>query len=147
VDVYITRPIARILRSGKKDIYISDQGNLIETSTQYTSRVLLISGGYVSQFSKNLKKDPVQRKLFEFLNYIHKDEFWKAQISQIDMNADGELILYPQVTKQYIQFGTLDDWEKKMYKLRIFYNKILPFKGWNSYTRVNLVYENQIICE
>ena len=63
------------------------------------------------------------------------------------MNKDGEMILYPQVTRQYVQFGTIDDWERKMAKLKIFYDRILPFKGWNSYTRVNLKYDNQIICE
>jgi cell division protein FtsQ len=147
VDVYIARPIARILRPGARDTYISDKGNLIETSTKYTSRVLLISGSYVKNLNKNLRKDQAQRDLFDFLRFIYKDKFWKAQISQIDINTDGELIIYPQITKQYIQFGTIEDWQKKMYKLKIFYSKILPFRGWNNYSRVNLEYENQIICE
>jgi len=147
VDAYIARPIARILRPGVKDTYISDKGNLIETSTKYTSRVLLLSGNYMSNFNKNLRKDPGQRDLFALLQFINNDKFWKAQISQVEINADGEMTLYPQVTKQYIQFGTIEDWQKKMHKLKIFYSKILPFKGWNNYSRVNLVYENQIICE
>jgi cell division protein FtsQ len=147
VDVYIARPIARILRPGVNDTYISDKGNLIATSTKYTSRVLLVSGNYVNNLNKNLRKDKSQRDLYDFLSFIYNDKFWKAQISQVEINSEGEMILYPQVTKQYIQFGPIEDWKKKMYKLKIFYSKILPFKGWNNYSRVNLVYENQIICE
>ena len=147
VDAYIARPIARVMRTGKTDIYITDRGNLVETSTKYTSRVLLITGDCVNHLSQNLKQDSSQQVLFDFLDYIYHNPFWKAQIAQIDMNADGEMVIYPQVTRQYIQFGTLDEWQEKLEKLKIFYDKILPFKGWNTYSRVNLIYENQIICE
>ena len=147
VDAYIARPIARIIRTGKPDHYITDKGNLVETSTKYTSRVLLITGDYVSNFKHNLRKDSSQQVLFNFLEYIYNNPFWKAQIAEIDIDRDGEMVIYPQVTKQYIQFGTLDEWPEKMEKLKIFYMKILPFKGWNAYSRVNLIYENQIICE
>jgi cell division protein FtsQ len=147
VDAYIARPIARIMQNGKPDLYITDKGNLVKTSTNYTSRVLLITGDYVKNFRQNLRQDSAQQVLFNFLEYIYNDDFWKAQIAQIDINSDGEMTIYPQVTKQYVQFGTLDEWPEKMEKLKIFYDKILPFKGWNAYTRVNLIYENQIICE
>lgn len=147
VDVYIARPIARVIQQGKKDLYISDLGYLIETSGRYTSRVPLISGAYVDHFRENLKKDIQQKNLFEFLMYIHNDEFWKAQVSQLEIDGEGDIILYPQVTRQLVHFGNVQGWEKKLTKLKIFYDKILPFKGWNTYTKVNLKYDNQIICE
>ncbi len=147
IDAYVAVPIARIMRPGKPDLYVTEQGDLIQTSPKYTSRTLLITGQYVNNFSRSLKKDTVQQKLLELLQFIDKDPFWKAQITQIDMDKDADLGLYPEVSKQYIQFGNLDDWRKKMFKLKIFYDKILPFKGWNAYSKVNLEYENQIICE
>jgi cell division protein FtsQ len=147
VDIYIAKPIARIIRQGKKDLYISDQGNLIETTARYTTRVILISGAFADNLSENLKKDAAHRKLFEFLVHINGDPFWKAQISQLHIDSDGDIILYPQVTRQFVQFGKVDGWEAKLFKLRVFYDKILPFKGWNTYTKVNLEYDNQIICE
>jgi cell division protein FtsQ len=55
--------------------------------------------------------------------------------------------MYPQVGKQYIEFGKAEQIEEKFSKLTIFYQKILPFKGWNTYKRVNLKYFNQIVCE
>ncbi len=147
VDAYIAVPIARIMRPGKPDKYITEKGNLIQTSVKYTSRVLLITGGYTDSLTENIKKDTSRQNLFEFLQYINDNPFWKAQIAQINIDRDGDMTLYPQVTKQYVEFGNLDDWQRKMYKLKIFYEKILPFKGWNTYSRVNLMYDNQIICE
>ena len=76
-----------------------------------------------------------------------QDEFLNAQIAEIEINKNKQLILYPQVTKQYIEFGELSDIESKIEKLNIFYKDILPFKGWNTYERVSLKFKNQIVCE
>jgi len=57
------------------------------------------------------------------------------------------MVLYPQVTKQMVEFGKPEDIEVKFKKLRIFYTEILPKKGWNRYEKVNLKYRDQIIAE
>ena len=81
------------------------------------------------------------------LKYIENDAFWKAQIAHILIKKDGEIELYPQVTKQVVEFGMPEDFDGKFSKLLTFYKEILPKKGWNTYDRVNLKFENQIICE
>jgi cell division protein FtsQ len=86
-------------------------------------------------------------QLFELINHINVDNFWKAQIAQVVIQDNGEIKLLPQVTKQYIEFGDLNHIENKFSRLKIFYKEILPRKGWNSYSRVNVKYKNQIICE
>jgi cell division protein FtsQ len=55
--------------------------------------------------------------------------------------------LYPQMGKQIIEFGMATDIESKFRKLKIFYKKILPVKGWNRYSKISLAYQDQIICE
>jgi cell division protein FtsQ len=81
------------------------------------------------------------------INFIDEDEFWKAQIAQIEIDKAGEMLIYPQVGKQVIEFGTADNYEVKLKKLKLFFKKILPYKGWNTYTKVNIKYNNQIVCE
>ena len=63
------------------------------------------------------------------------------------IDRHGDIILYPQVTRQLIEFGKAEHFEEKFRKLRYFYTKILPSKGWNHYARVNVEFEHQIICE
>ena len=86
-------------------------------------------------------------KVFDLLRYIEQDDFWRAQIAHVLVREDGEVELYPQVTKQKIEFGEPKDFEEKFSKLMTFYKEILPRKGWNHYDRVNVKFKDQIICE
>jgi cell division protein FtsQ len=85
--------------------------------------------------------------LMDVLEFIYKDEFWKAQITEIEIQRNGDLILYTQVSRQYVEFGKPEIVENKFARLKIFYKDILPRKGWNVYERVNLKFKDQIICE
>ncbi len=148
IDVMLNIPIARLLLDGTEDFYICQSGEIMPTSDKYTSRVLLISGDYFTDISLDkLEKDSIYPKLLDLISYIYKDEFWKAQISQIDINKSGYITLFPQVTKQYIEFGEPVLIDQKFLKLKVYYKKILPYMGWNHYTKVNVEYKDQIVCE
>lgn len=148
IEVSLNKPIARILRNNKPDSYLCESGKVITTSDKYTSRVLLISGDYFKGVtSGNIASDSTYGNVFQLVTFIHNDEFWRAQIAQLSINKSGDITIYPQVTKQHIEFGKAEDINAKFLKLKYFYTKILPYKGWNHYARVNVEYENQIICE
>jgi cell division protein FtsQ len=109
---------------------------------------MLVSGAGMKALSESqIVIDDENSQLFKLINYINNDEFLKAQIAQIHFKADNEIILYPQMTKQAITFGSYENMELKFKKLMIFYQQILPRKGWNVYKKVNLKYKDQIICD
>ena len=81
------------------------------------------------------------------MEFISEEPFWKAQIAQMDLNMKGEIVIYPQVTGQLVEFGTTENYEDKLKKLMVFYKEVLPQKGWTKYERVNLKYEGQVIAE
>lgn len=148
IEVSLCNPMARIIRKNAQDSYICTSGRIVSVSDKYTPRVLLISGDFMSKANEgNIASDSVYSKVFELIRYIDQDPFWKAQIAQVDIDMSGNIILYPQVTRQYIEFGSAEDLHDKFLRLKYFYTKILPFKGWNHYARVNVAYEKQIICE
>ena len=148
VDVWLNIPMARFMIDGGADFYICESGRIMPTSEKYTSRVLLLSGEYLDFIpEKNINEDSTYRQIFELITYINQDEFWKAQIAQLDIDRDGYITLFPQVTRQYIEFGKPVSIEEKFLKLKVFYKKILPYKGWNNYTRVNIEFKDQIVCE
>lgn len=148
VNVLLRRPIARIVQYDGPDAYIAEDGAILPVSDKFTSRVLLISGSASKEIgSLDNIYDTDYSQLFELINHIYVDNFWKAQIAQVVIQDNGEIKLLPQVTKQYIEFGDLNHIENKFSRLKIFYKEILPRKGWNAYSRVNVKYKNQIICE
>jgi cell division protein FtsQ len=149
VSVRLRRPLARIVRSQGADAYIAEDGTIMSTSDKYTSRVLLISGGLCEKLITrgNVMEIEQGAGLLEMIRFIHEDEFWRAQVAQLDVNSAGDVRIVPQVTGQIIEFGKSDQVESKFSKLMIFYKKILPQRGWTRYKRVNLEYEGQIIAE
>ena len=147
VKVEQSKPIARLFIDGKKDRYIDSDGRVLPVNAKHTARVPLIETEFDFMWEKNLNESKYGKQVFELLTYVEKDEFWRAQIAHIFIKNDGEIEFYPQVTKQVVEFGKPEDLERKFSKLMTFYKQILPKKGWNTYDRVNLKFENQIICE
>jgi len=149
VSAELRRPIARIVRNDGPDGYISEDGMIMPVSDQFTSRVILVSGSYVKQIlgQNNLSTTESGLQLMELINTIRRDEFWNAQIAQLDIDSKMRITIYPQVGDERIEFGKPENVETKLKKLMIFYKEILPRMGWNKYDRVNLEYEGQIVAE
>jgi cell division protein FtsQ len=149
VSAELRRPIARIVRNDGPDGYISEDGMIMPVSDQFTSRVILISGSYVKQILGQNKLSATESgvQLMQLINTIREDEFWNAQIAQLDIDSKMRITIYPQVGDERIEFGKPENVETKLKKLMIFYKEILPRMGWNKYDRVNLEYEGQIVAE
>ena len=148
VDLVQYQPIARLVSENKKDFYIDLHGNIFPTSTKFSERVLLIhTDDNINYDLKNINSTDYGKKIFTMINYIINDNFLSKIISEIDINYDKNIIIYPQVSKQKIIFGYPEQIDVKFDKLMLFYKKILPAKGWNTYKTVNLKFKNQIICD
>lgn len=149
VNVELRRPIARIVQQDAPDAYIAEDGVVMPVSEKYTSRVLLISGPFVKKLleSEDLNKIEEGKQILEMIEFINDDKFWKPQVAQLDIGADGRITIYPLVTSQKVEFGKPENIELKFRKLMIFYKMVLPQRGWTKYERVNLEYEGQVIAE
>jgi cell division protein FtsQ len=149
VSVSVRRPIARIVRNDGPDGYIAEDGTIMPVSEKFTSRVVLVSGAYARFLlaQHNLFSTEEGQKLMKLLETIREDEFWNAQVAQLDIDSKGKVDLLMQVGAEKIEFGRAEQIEEKFDKLMIYYKEILPTKGWSKYKRVNLEYEGQIIAE
>lgn len=148
VNAYQSVAIARVVQTDGPDAYISNAGKILPVSDKFTARVMVIGGDYTKKLVRNdLTNDSTSNKIFDLLKFILADDFWSIQVAQLDIDRNGEITFYPQVGKQLIEFGKAEDIEVKFKKLEIFYKEILPEKGWNAYSRVNLKFNDQIICE
>jgi cell division protein FtsQ len=140
-------PLARISRPRAADGYISKEGMMLPTSNHYTSRVLILHGNYAEKLLDMDNIEVAYPELMELIRYIYEDPFWRAQITELEIPKKGDIRLYQQVGKQVIEFGDAIDIEEKFKKINLFYEEILPKKGWNTYSRVNVKYKGQIVCE
>lgn len=148
-NVKLRRPVARIIRNDGPDGYIAEDGTIMPVSEKFTARVLLVSGPYVRKILQqpNISNTAEGAQLLNLIHVLRGDEFWSAQIAQMDIDSKGRLTLFPQVGDERIEFGTAENEGTKLKKLKIFYKEILPKAGWNKYRRVSLQYEGQIVAE
>lgn len=145
LDIEAYKPVARILSNNSgPDRLIDEDGNIFPVSKHFSPTVLLISGPYVNSL-KSLKSEKNQ-DLLSLINVIHEDEFWEAQITQIEVDKDKEIQLLPLFGKNTIEFGKPEKINSKLHKLMVFYKQILTQKDWSEFSKVSVKYEGQIVC-
>ncbi len=147
VEVTQARPIARIYDPYGADKYIDDRGLVLPVNGKHTARVPLVEIEKKIDLKETIIASEEGADLFELLRFIDANDFWKAQIAHLVFEGSGEVTMLPQVTKQKILFGKPSDLVEKFKKLEVFYKEILPNKGWNTYSLVNLKFKDQIVCE
>jgi cell division protein FtsQ len=148
IEVKQVKPLARIYYNGINDKYLLPNGKLIAVSPKYTSRTLIVRGDYTYKFADTAFVDsPDWNAYVEFFKRVGSDKHWNAQISELKIQKDGTIIIFPQIGEYEIKFGTPDDLEIKLKKLNIFFKEILPLRGWDAYQAVNVQYKDQIICD
>jgi len=149
IKIEQNRPIARIIYpDSEQDVYIDEDGNVLPLSDRFTARVIPITKAETApSLTKGFFQDSTGKDYLALLKFIEKDAFWKAQLAQMHIDAKGKISFLPQVGNELIEFGRPADMEQKFKKILIFYRKVLPAMGWDKYKRVNVEFNNQIICE
>jgi cell division protein FtsQ len=159
IDVRQREPFVRIFNSRGQSYYFDREGNIIPVSRTFSPFVLVVNGHINEPFRtarlKNIEDfehDSLSSRqrciyeIFKLASYIDQDDFWKAQIQQIYVTSSGEFELIPRVGSHIIEFGRANDLEEKFTKLRLLYLQGFNQLGWNLYSRINLKYNNQVVC-
>ena len=137
VEVTQRQPLFRI-RNKKSDRYMDAEGVFIPANPKFTAHVILISG----QPSEELAR----KQLIPLVRFIDRDEFWKAQIKQIDVSPSGELTMVPLVGDQLIEFGDPSNYREKFRNLKALYEQAFSKLGWDKYSKISLKYKGQVVC-
>ena len=141
VNVEQRVPVVFVIPDGKDGYFVDAQGKIIPNRNSATN--LVVASG-------NIDEKYASKELAEFGQFLQTDEFWNNPIEQIYVTKDrkGKRVveIVPRVGDQIVYLGTLENYQKKLRKLRTFYDKAVGTVGWEKYARVNLEYDNQIIC-
>lgn len=129
------RPIARV--SSNASYYIDDDGSYMPLSSNYTARVPLVTG--------NVNKDSLET-VYEFANAVDQDEFLKKHVIEIRQNDDNTIDFRIRKSDFTVHLGTLKKLDKKINNFKAFYQKAFKDKILETYTRVDLKFDKQVIC-
>jgi cell division protein FtsQ len=129
-------PVARIV-GVSTSYYIDKQGVKIPLSSNYSARVLLVSG---------IKSDADITKALPLIKFILNDNFFEKEIIGIEKVKDDTYQLSVRSGSYKIDFGKLTEVDIKFKKLKAFYNKIFEDKTISDYKKITLKYHNQVVC-
>lgn len=131
-------PVLRVMPNGSHGYYIDSDGRTMPVSHEFTAYVPIASGFVSERMAKN--------ELYGFAMFLRRHRFWNAQVEQIYVDAHDEVELVPRVGDQVILLGPLDNYEYKLEKLLSVYKEGFSRTGWNKYRKVNLKFDNQVVC-
>lgn len=138
VRVKHRRPVVRVM-SDEGTYYLDKFGDKIPVSTNYTTNVLVATGYCSEKYAKE--------QLLPFVLFIENDAFWKAQIEQVHVEKNGDVILTPLVGSQIIELGNLGNFKEKLRNMRAFYSQVLTKNNWDKYDKISLKYKNQVVAQ
>ena len=146
IDVEQFKPVARLIDAKNRHYYMDTDGVVFPISKNFVARLPVITG-YLPDLENSEPEQPFIKDLRHFVGSIYKDDFCFKLIEQININKKGEASIIPKLGKQVIYFGSLDLIDDKMKRLKSLYMQALPHEGWNTYKKIDLRYENQVVCQ
>ena len=149
VSVQQREVVVRIINQGGQEFYVDSKGNKIPVTLKYVPHVMVANGNIKEGYKKSL--EPVQSQLVKDLVRIveetKEDELWSNQIVQLYVNDERDIEIVPRVGNQQLIIGNADSLSYKLDRLKKFYTHILPKVGSDAYSKVNVKYSGQIVCE
>ncbi len=138
IEVSQRIPILRVMSDDGANYYLDDKGHIMPPDAKCVAHRAVATG--------RIEKAFAVKDLYKFGVFLQRNPFWDAQIEQIHVLADGNVELVPRVGNHLIYLGKLDHFESKLERVKVFYEKALNRVGWNKYSRINVEFDNQIIC-
>lgn len=144
VSVAEREPIARIFTTAGTSFYIDSSGHQMPLLEKFSARLPVITG-YTNPKRLSAKDSVLLNEIKHIAQFIYNDEFWNAQIGQVDITADKKLELIPVVGDHIIRVGDAENIESKLHNVLLFYKKVLSKTGFNKYSVVDVQFDGQVI--
>lgn len=145
VDVEMRRPVARLMNNSGADIYLDASGVKFPVSTLHSSNVLLVRGDFEEFVTDTFSCETVLSAL-PVLTYIRNDPFWNNYLSEVSIEGNGELILYPRMDNLEIEFGHPIRTAEKLRNLKVFLDEVMSHSDRPRFKQLSVKYKGQVVA-
>lgn len=137
IDVIPMTPVARIFDS-KGSYYINSSGKRISASPRYHVDVPVVTGRFTD--------DLPATRLLPLLDYIAANPELDALVSTVKQERNGDITIVPTIRGHVINFGDTTLLDNKFTRIREFYRKVMPVRGWETYDTIAVKWRGQIVA-
>lgn len=138
-------PIARVFTTQGSSFYIDSSGSRMPLLDKLSIRVPV-----VTNFTSARRFDAADSALLQqtksIVQFIYGNEFWNAQVGQIDITPDRKFELIPVIGDHIIKLGDGENIEEKLNRLYVFYKQVMSKVGFNKYAALDVEFKGQVVA-
>ncbi|MDR1859906.1 MAG: hypothetical protein LBR06_03175 [Bacteroidales bacterium] len=135
VNVAFRQPLFRV--AGTRDFYVDADGVPVYEVHLYPAHVPVVTGAVDEKYAA---------RMLPLMKFLSSDKFWRAQIQQLNVTANGDILMAPLAGDHIIEFGPPDRFREKFRNLTALYEQGFREVGWDRYRKVSVKYRNQVVC-
>lgn len=130
-------PVMRIFE-GDKSYYINREGKRIDAKAEFFTDVPVVYGKFNSTFTP--------RQVLPLVRYLEGDKDLANLAGMIEARDARNLIIVPRIKGHVVNFGDTSRLKEKSENLFLFYRKVMPYKGWETYDTISVKYRGQVVA-
>jgi len=138
VQIHLTQrvPMLRVVTPVESYIIDTDRKRMPIWPSVHTD-VLVVSGHVGERMAKE--------ELYDMVQWINKNHFWKKRITRIEVLEGKQIVLRQANNEPKILLGEMNDYTGKMRKLRMFIEKTTDEMEIPTYTTLDIRFKDQVV--
>lgn len=138
------RPIARLFHSGR-EFYFDGDGTIMPASKLGGVSVVVASGDFTQPLRADSLDAQVQ-SLVDVARFLDGEKKYRGIVDQLYVERDGDIVMVPKLGDHIVELGPAEDLAGKFGNLVAFYREGMPRAGWNTYSKISLKWNGQVVC-
>ena len=131
-------PVFRVFTNESESYYVNATGKRMLAKASFYADVPVVKGEFTSQF-------PCTR-LLPMVKYVEQDSLLRSIVSMYVVRDSDNIFFVPSIYGHVVNMGSVDGFERKFEKLKLFYQKVLPAKGWETYDTISVKWDHQVVA-
>ncbi len=130
-------PVLRVF-DGDNSYYVNRAGKHMAATNYYHSDVPVVQGHFTRKYPPT--------RLLPLIDYVEKDSLLRSLVSMYVVRDTNNILIVPTLSGHVVNMGNASGFENKFAKLRLFYDKVMPKKGWNTYDTISVKWNHQVVA-
>jgi len=131
-------PLYIVQEASGKSYYVTQGKGTITVNPTFAAYLPIVSGAV----DLKMATGPV----YDLMTALREDPYFTDYFGQVYVDETDGIVLIPRIGTTRVIMGRQSNWSEKLRKWRIFAESVLPKRGMNAFSYVNLDYGTQIIA-
>lgn len=130
-------PVMRVF-DGDVSYYVNRTGKRMTATDAFRADVPVVEGHFDRSFSPT--------RLLPMIEYVESDSTLRSLVTMYCVADSNNVFIVPSIRGHVVNMGSPDGFKQKFSKLLLFYRKVMPVKGWNTYDTISVKWSHQVVA-